>query len=286
MRAAVACGLIVGNAGGAAGHARSASRSRLPAALISGKQRCQRGVMMKATPTSPLVMAKPEFLFEVPIVPLDPPAQLGSVHQDTTADARCHDGSRTSGGHARSIALAAAVARSAATSRSRTGCRRHRQGRFPSSRRGSRCRYRILLSANTTSASILAARAARSWSSAICGLVWKTTSSGTPASARRSGSSTHSCGRWHAGVVDDQRPDRAAPLDDGQDTGAHHREHCVVGPQRFRHHAVKRMGDDRQRATILVIRTAFRNSRHKRATQVKGSKQEAAEQGTEVHLVP
>ena len=47
-------------------------------------------------------------------------------------------------------------------------------------------------SANTTSASIPAARAARSWSSAICGLVWKATASGTPAAARRSGSSTHS----------------------------------------------------------------------------------------------
>jgi len=47
----------------------------------------QRGVMMKATPTSPLVVAKPEFLFEVLVVPLDPPPQLCGVHQGAQADA-------------------------------------------------------------------------------------------------------------------------------------------------------------------------------------------------------
>ena len=43
---------------------------------------------MKASPTAPLVVAKPEFLFEVLVVPLDPPPQLGGVHQGTTADVR------------------------------------------------------------------------------------------------------------------------------------------------------------------------------------------------------
>jgi len=32
----------------------------------------------------------------------------------------------------------------------------------------------------------------------------------------------------YAGVVDDQRSDRAVPLDDGQHAGAHRREHHVV----------------------------------------------------------
>src|SRR3954471_20054333 len=50
-------------------------------------RRCaQRGVMVKATPPSPLVVAEPEFLFQVLVVALDPPSQLGSVHQAAAAD--------------------------------------------------------------------------------------------------------------------------------------------------------------------------------------------------------
>jgi hypothetical protein len=42
--------------------------------------------MMKATPPSPLVVTKPEFLLEILIIPLDPPAQVGVVYQGTAAD--------------------------------------------------------------------------------------------------------------------------------------------------------------------------------------------------------
>lgn len=48
--------------------------------------------MMKAAPTSPFVVAKSEFLFEVLIVPLDPPAQLGDANQGATADGRGQGG--------------------------------------------------------------------------------------------------------------------------------------------------------------------------------------------------
>jgi hypothetical protein len=41
---------------------------------------CQRGVVMKATPASPFIMSKPEFLLQFLIVALDPPAQL--CHMD------------------------------------------------------------------------------------------------------------------------------------------------------------------------------------------------------------
>ncbi len=44
-----------------------------------------------------------------------------------------------------------------------------------------------------------------------------------------------------AGVVDDQRPDRAAPLDDGQDTGAHRREAPLIGPFGLRHEVMQRL---------------------------------------------
>src|SRR4051795_9961864 len=42
--------------------------------------------MMKATPPSPLVVAEPELLLQVLVVALDPPSQLGSVHQPAAAD--------------------------------------------------------------------------------------------------------------------------------------------------------------------------------------------------------
>ena len=53
--------------------------------------------MMKATPTSPFVVAKPEFLLEVLMVPLDPPTQLGGGHQGTAADGRGKRGEKVLG---------------------------------------------------------------------------------------------------------------------------------------------------------------------------------------------
>lgn len=41
----------------------------------------ERGMVMEAPPPSTLVMAEPDLLFQVPIVPLDAPAQLHQVHQ-------------------------------------------------------------------------------------------------------------------------------------------------------------------------------------------------------------
>ena len=48
----------------------------------------QRGVMMEATPSSSLIVTEPKLLLEILVVALDPPAQLGGVHQLTTADVR------------------------------------------------------------------------------------------------------------------------------------------------------------------------------------------------------
>jgi hypothetical protein len=45
----------------------------------------------------------------------------------------------------------------------------------------------------------------------------------------------------HAGVVDDQGPDRAAPLDDGQDAGAHRRENGLIGPIGLCHEVMQRL---------------------------------------------
>src|SRR3954452_12560292 len=41
----------------------------------------QAGMMMKAAPVAALVVAKAEFLLELLVVPLDPPARLGSLHE-------------------------------------------------------------------------------------------------------------------------------------------------------------------------------------------------------------
>src|SRR4051812_23554356 len=46
-----------------------------------GSHNAQGGVMMKAAPTASFIMIEPEFLLEVLIIPLDPPAQLGRVNQ-------------------------------------------------------------------------------------------------------------------------------------------------------------------------------------------------------------
>ena len=43
----------------------------------------------------------------------------------------------------------------------------------------------------------------------------------------------------HTGVIDDQGSDRAAPLDNGQDAGAHRRENCVFGPVGLRHEVMQ-----------------------------------------------
>ena len=45
----------------------------------------------------------------------------------------------------------------------------------------------------------------------------------------------------HAGVIDDQGPDRAALLDDGQHAGAHRRKHRVIGPIGLRHEVMQRL---------------------------------------------
>jgi hypothetical protein len=45
----------------------------------------------------------------------------------------------------------------------------------------------------------------------------------------------------HAGVIDDQCPDRAAPLDDGQNTGTHRRKYRVIGPIGLRHEVMQRL---------------------------------------------
>jgi hypothetical protein len=45
----------------------------------------------------------------------------------------------------------------------------------------------------------------------------------------------------YPGVVDDQRPDRAVPLDDGQHLGAHRREHHVVRPVGLRYEVMQRL---------------------------------------------
>src|SRR5260370_32896325 len=50
--------------------------------------------MMKATPPSPLIVTKPEFLLEILIVPLDRPAQLGGIYQGTAADVRGQRGQK------------------------------------------------------------------------------------------------------------------------------------------------------------------------------------------------
>src|SRR5215211_6567776 len=41
----------------------------------------QAGMMMKTAPVAALVVAKAEFLLELLIVPLDPPARLGDPHE-------------------------------------------------------------------------------------------------------------------------------------------------------------------------------------------------------------
>src|SRR5580692_4622593 len=51
-------------------------------------------MMMEATPSSPLIVTETKFLFEVLVVALDPPAQLGGVHQFTTAGVRGQRGQK------------------------------------------------------------------------------------------------------------------------------------------------------------------------------------------------
>src|SRR3954470_22198735 len=73
-------------------------------------RKAQGGVMMKAAPTASFIMIEPEFLLEVLIIPLDPPAQFGRVNQiDCCATIKtghpatiCHtsDGGAVSGGQA------------------------------------------------------------------------------------------------------------------------------------------------------------------------------------------
>ena len=48
----------------------------------------QAGMMMKAAPVAAFVVAKAEFLFEVLVVPLDPPARLGHPRKALERGAR------------------------------------------------------------------------------------------------------------------------------------------------------------------------------------------------------
>ena len=234
----------------------------------------QRGVVMKAAPTSSLIVTKPQFLLEVLVVALDPPAQLGGVHQGAATDvgrqrrqpvlrrfgfirrpfdqapflgawcstliiAICR--SDAHGGEARGKPGVAALApsspaarpfsvgqvpvvwpRPAGAPRAADGARRtatpaprFRRQRFHARRPQAGggldgddigqadlgdavTQIGVVAVASVEQrhlASIPAARVARSCSSAICCLVRKTTSSGTPASVRRAGSSAHSRGR-------------------------------------------------------------------------------------------
>src|SRR6186997_545518 len=44
-------------------------------------RKAQGGVMMKAAPAASLIMIEPQFLLEILIIPLNPPAQFGPVNQ-------------------------------------------------------------------------------------------------------------------------------------------------------------------------------------------------------------
>jgi len=85
-----------GRIGGAAGSAtvgngrfredRGGTRSRGGNRLPLGDQEpvggdAQRGVVVEAAPTAPLVVPEAEFLLQFLVVALDPPAQLGAVDQ-------------------------------------------------------------------------------------------------------------------------------------------------------------------------------------------------------------
>ena len=48
----------------------------------------QAGMMMKTAPVAALVMAEAEFLLELLVVPLDPPARLGNLHEALQRRAR------------------------------------------------------------------------------------------------------------------------------------------------------------------------------------------------------
>src|ERR687894_285283 len=92
--------------------------------------------------------------------------------------------------------------------------------------------------------------AARIWSSAISGLVWKRISAGTPALARRSRSSalaavlTRHADRMtsllgETRIIDDPGPDGAVPLNLRQNLGAHHGQQRLIGPVRLGDKGVK-----------------------------------------------
>src|SRR3954471_16296647 len=48
----------------------------------------QGGVMMKAAPAASFIMIEPQFLLEVLVIPLNPPAQFGPVNQIDQGDGR------------------------------------------------------------------------------------------------------------------------------------------------------------------------------------------------------
>lgn len=51
---------------------------------VGGNTQCR--VMMKASPTSPFIVAEPQFLFQVLVVPLDAPAHVRLGHQVVQRD--------------------------------------------------------------------------------------------------------------------------------------------------------------------------------------------------------
>src|SRR5260370_11343702 len=70
---------------------RGATRSRGGNRLPFGDQEsvsrdAQRGVVVEASPTSPFEVSKPELLFQLLIIALDAPAQLGQIDQAFEGD--------------------------------------------------------------------------------------------------------------------------------------------------------------------------------------------------------
>src|SRR5260370_2404046 len=72
---------------------RGATRSRGGSRLRFGDEESvrrdgQRGVVVEASPTSPFEVSKPELLFQLLIIALDAPAQLGQIDQAFEGDVR------------------------------------------------------------------------------------------------------------------------------------------------------------------------------------------------------
>src|SRR5260370_20558094 len=74
---------------GRGGATRRSGGNRLPFGDQESVSRdAQRGVVVEASPTSPFEMSKPELLFQLLIIALDAPAQLGQIDQAFEGDVR------------------------------------------------------------------------------------------------------------------------------------------------------------------------------------------------------